>query len=81
MYWLTSRLRLKARAGQTPQEYGSWLSSLFSQKAAAIDTIIEKYQMSQYGEKKKLEPEEEEKLERAWRTLQGTFIKRFFHLD
>lgn len=80
MYWLTSRLRLKARAGQTPREYGSWLSSLFSQKAEAIDTIIETYQMSQYGEKKKLEPEEEGKLERAWRALQGTFIKRFFHL-
>jgi transglutaminase-like putative cysteine protease len=78
VYFLASLARLTPGPQNTPMEFGDSLSKAFPRKKEAIAEVTGAYVKSRFSPDKKIDIKEKEKLDRAWRSLSLTILKRGF---
>ncbi|MDP2731376.1 MAG: transglutaminase domain-containing protein [Dehalococcoidales bacterium] len=76
--FLASLIKLRPEPEQTPLEYGAKLASAFPQQAEALDTIVQAYVESRFSRRKKPGIYQRVQLQKSWRRLYPTLLKRLF---
>ncbi|MBI4268039.1 MAG: DUF4129 domain-containing protein [Chloroflexi bacterium] len=77
---LASLGRLGPRPYQTPFEYCAGLSLAFPRQAEALDTIVQMYVERRYSSGQEMMLRERRKLQKSWRAVKRSLIKRLFRL-